>query len=385
MDKGVIDKDMYVFEWSDSTEFKNSNPPFFHRRYKEMGTNMFGEESNVFTDNKIINERDKANVTSSEKKGFLGIGGKKQRKPGGNYKTFNEEWKSKSKANSNFIAGYRLPTEGEWEYAALALMENREYNHYKGKVIPEKELRRKKGKGKGDFIANIKRGRGDYSGIGGWQNDGYAITAPVKKFKPNDLGLYGMFGNVSEWTADVYRPVIDDDASDFNYYRGNTFKKTIREGGMVELEGVDIAYDTLDDGRLVYRSLPGQVKQEIANDARNYRDGDFESLLDPNLNEDGSVGAIDTDEEFNNPKREFIVTEDGRVVLQKDNSDVTTDISDKNRVIKGASWKDRSYWVDPAERRYLKETSATNWIGFRVAHDKVGADSPKSRSRRGSR
>ena len=30
-----------------------------------------------------------------------------------------------------------------------------------------------------------------------------------------------MYGNVAEWTADVYRPIIDEEASDFNYYRGN--------------------------------------------------------------------------------------------------------------------------------------------------------------------
>ena len=28
-----------------------------------------------------------------------------------------------------------------------------------------------------------------------------------------------MAGNVSEWVADVYRPIIDEEANDFNYYR----------------------------------------------------------------------------------------------------------------------------------------------------------------------
>ncbi|MFV0531998.1 MAG: gliding motility lipoprotein GldJ [Flavobacteriales bacterium] len=378
MAEGIIDKDMYVFEWSDKTEFSNSNPAFYHKRYKEMGTNMFGEESNIFTDHKKANES-----TSSDKKGFLGLGKKKHTKIG-SYKTYNQKWKATAKVNSKAIAPYRLPTESEWEYAALALMKNREYNRYKGKIIPEQELRQKRGRDKGDFIANIKRGRGDYSGIGGWQNDGYAITSPVKKFKPNDLGLYGMFGNVSEWTADVYRPIIDDEASDFNYYRGNSFKKTIRTDGVVEIVGVDIKYDTLDDGRMVYRSLPGQVREEVYDEAKNYRDGDLQTLLDPyqNLDEEGNPLPIDTDSEFNNPKRNFIVTEDGRVVLQKDNTDVSTDISDKNRVIKGGSWNDRAYWMDPAQRRYMMETESANWVGFRVAHDRLGSDYINNRSAR---
>ncbi|MFV0237567.1 MAG: gliding motility lipoprotein GldJ [Flavobacteriales bacterium] len=382
MEEGIIDKEMYVFEWSDSAEFSNSKPAFFHKRYKEMGTNMFGEESNIFTENKEANEAS----SSSGKKGFLGMG-KNRNKSAGSYKNYNQKWKALAKSNSKAIASYRLPTESEWEYAALALMENREYNKYKGKIIPEKELRRKKGKNRGNFMTNIKRGRGDYSGIGGWQNDGYAITAPVKRFKPNDLGIYGMFGNVSEWTADVYRPIIDDEASDFNYHRGNTFKKTIRQDGMVDIVGLDIKYDTLDDGRMVYRALPGQVREEVYEDAKNYRDGDHQSLLDPykNIDEEGNPIAKETDSEFNNPKREFIVTEDGKVVLKKDTSDVTTDMSNKNRVIKGGSWNDRAYWMDPAQRRYMLETESASWLGFRVAHDRTGADASGGRATRGSR
>ena len=34
--------------------------------------------------------------------------------------------------------------------------------------------------------------------------------------------------NVAEWTADVYRPIIDEEASDFNYYRGNMPQQTVK-------------------------------------------------------------------------------------------------------------------------------------------------------------
>ena len=50
----------------------------------------------------------------------------------------------------------------------------------------------------------------------------------------------------------------------------------------------------------------------------------------------------------------------------------TTLISDETRVYKGGSWADREYWLDPAQRRYLPQYMATNYIGFRCVTDKLG-------------
>ena len=101
-----------------------------------------------------------------------------------------------------------------------------------------------------------------------------------------------MAGNVAEWVADVYRPMVDDEANDFNYYRGNVYMKNkIGEDGTVEIVTTDnITYDTLSNGKIVARNFPGQIAQVpvdenetylrtqfSTSDNRNYRDGDRQS------------------------------------------------------------------------------------------------------------
>jgi gliding motility-associated lipoprotein GldJ len=58
-----------------------------------------------------------------------------------------------------------------------------------------------------------------------------------------------------------------------------------------------------------------------------------------------------------------------------DSEDRTTLISDEVRVYKGGSWRDRAYWLDPAQRRYFPQGMATDYIGFRNAMSRVGSKS----------
>ena len=128
------------------------------------------------------------------------------------------------------IAEFRLPTESEWEYAAKAMIgtqyldENQEY----GRIYPwdgrgvrnPYDGRGKKAGKQGDFLANFKRGRGDYAGIAGdLTNDGEIIPTNVYDMAPNDFGLYNMAGNMNEWVYDVYRPLSFRDADDLNPLR----------------------------------------------------------------------------------------------------------------------------------------------------------------------
>lgn len=294
---------------------------------------------------------------------------------------------------------YRLPTEAEWEYAAVANVGNREYNLYQGrKKYPWNGSYTRSGKRvvKGDQLANFKQGKGDYGGIAGWSDDGADITQVVKTYPPNDFGLYDMAGNVNEWVADVYRPRIDDEANDFNYYRGNVYMKNkIGEDGKVELiTSENIKYDTLANGKIIARNLPGQIAEVPVDeketylrqnfdksDNRNYRDGDKQSIRFYKFGseEEGDNTVSEKNRMYDSPKHQVSVDSASSELVRKydKSSKRTTLIDDNVRVYKGGSWRDRAYWLDPAQRRFFPQDISTDDIGFRCAMSKVGPKSNK--------
>ena len=299
---------------------------------------------------------------------------------------------------------YRLPTEAEWEYSALGMSELRSFNVYRGrKKYPwdGQYTRSGKRKTKGDQLANFKQGKGDYGGIAGWSDDGADITAQVMSYEPNDYGLYDMAGNVAEWVADVYRPMVDDEFSDFNYYRGNVYtKNAINEDGTVKVVTPDeIVYDTLSNGQVVARNLPGEILQVAVDedetylrtnfdrsDNRNFRDGDTRSsrsyATDFDEEEGDNAEATMTRKMYNSPKHNIQRDSTGKVLKEYDKSNQRTSmINDEVRVYKGGSWRDRAYWIDPAQRRYFPQDMATDYIGFRCAMSRVGSKSQGGKKR----
>ncbi|WP_426095869.1 gliding motility lipoprotein GldJ [Flavobacterium sp. DSR2-3-3] len=298
---------------------------------------------------------------------------------------------------------YRLPTEAEWEYAAAADVGQREYNIYKGqKKYPWSGGYTRSGKrqSQGDQLANFKQGNGDYGGIAGWSDDGADITNEVKKYPANDFGLYDMAGNVAEWVQDVYRPIVDNEANDFNYFRGNQYTKNkIGSDGKVEIVTKDnMKYDTLSNGRIVARNFPGQIAQVPVDEQEtylrqnfdksdnvNYRDGDKQSTRYYNFGDAESDDDKTKSEKtmYNSPKHNVTTDSLGKMVRKYDRSSKrTTLINDESRVYKGGSWRDRAYWLDPAQRRYFPQDMATDYIGFRCAMSRVGPKADKKRSPR---
>ena len=276
---------------------------------------------------------------------------------------------------------YRLPTESEWEYAALGLAGIREYNSYQGKKKypwSGDTSRVTQSRNAGDQLANFKQGRGDYSGVAGWSNDDAEITADVYQYPPNDFGLYGMAGNVSEWVADVYRPLTNNEVSDMNYFRGNLFQTYITEDGKASVNNDVINYDDNPNGRSVYSQLPGSIQKQ--NIVPNDFDSEFtnEQLLNTNGLAADNLAYADGDKLFQrekgNPDGEEMYTnafDETRIAEEKR----LTLVSNTTRVIKGASWKDRAYWLDPAQRRYMPEFLAADYIGFRCAMSYLGSTS----------
>lgn len=237
---------------------------------------------------------------------------------------------------------FRLPTEAEWEYAALGLIGNQVENN---EMVTDRRIYPWDGDGlrepsnkerwsQGAMLANYKRGRGDFAGLAGKLNDNAVITAPVYSFMPNDFGLFNMAGNVNEWVADVYRPLTYYDENDLNPYRGNVYEQ--RE---LDEEGNVAEKDSL--GRIKYRP---QKDEEVVN-RRNYKKGDEKNYVD---GDSISLAYYDYAK--------------------------STLVSDKSRVYKGGSWDDEAYWLSPGTRRYLEEDQSTAMIGFRCAMVRLGGD-----------
>ena len=186
------------------------------------------------------------------------------------------------------VPAYRLATEAEWEYAAQAMLGTQwlEEMQTHQRIYPwdGHALRNPFGKQMGFFLANFKRGRGDYAGIAGRLNDGALITSYIYEFPPNDYGLYNMAGNVSEWVMDVYRPLSYQDFDDLNPIR--------RDGFLDEAAGPQNKYNNIEKDPTGFTSL-------ITDKARVYKGGSWKDVaywMSPGtrrfLDEDSATATI---------------------------------------------------------------------------------------------
>ncbi len=125
--------------------------------------------------------------------------------------------------NKKESGNYRLLTEAEWEYAARSGGKDYQYSwgnrEPSGNVADESALNK-------------------LSGLKVWKGyrDNYVYTAPVGSFRPNDLGIYDMSGNVYEWVGDWHVKDYYRKSPRLNPRGGNKGTDKILRGGAWDLQ-----------------------------------------------------------------------------------------------------------------------------------------------------
>ena len=145
-------------------------------------------------------------------------------------------------------AGYRLPTEAEWVWAARYDEEGHGRKYGWGNELPIPQEAGNYGDRAADPI--LGDSLPDY-------NDGHAATAPVGSFRANQRGLYNMSGNVSEWVQDLY-----------TMYPPNRGAVVVDPGGPSEgeyhvIRGASWMDDNLTELRLSYRDYGDEPRPDV--------------------------------------------------------------------------------------------------------------------------
>ncbi len=148
-----------------------------------------------------------------------------------------------------------------------------------------------------------------------------------------------------------------------------------------ELEIIPMLREGISDFVL---NTPGNIKmRKVTTEEnikrRNYRVSDNIDELDGDLRSSlfypgSDMGGPMIDQINGGEKKEdWVMYQSGKDQTLAGARNPTTLISDKSRVFKGASWRDRAYWMNPGTRRFLDEDLSTSTIGFRCAMDRTGS------------
>ncbi len=144
--------------------------------------------------------------------------------------------------------GYRLPTEAEWEYCARFTNTQTSLKYPWGHKFPPKQVSGNySDQSAKDLLPTVLEG----------YNDRYAATAPSAKFKPNELGLFDMGGNVAEWCHDYY--------SIYSYAPEKTYVDPVgpEHGKHHVIRGSSWKHGSISTLRLAYRSYGDDKREDV--------------------------------------------------------------------------------------------------------------------------
>jgi len=211
------------------------------------------------------------------------------------------------------IPDFRLPTEAEWEYTVKASSAK---NYLSNNRVP------KAGPNSSHPNASVTSADSPFP----WNNNGNDNLRPSKK------GEQGMF------------------QANFKNGRGDYMGMIGYSNDGAGFPSKISSYSPTTNG--IY-NLSGNVNEWVAD------------LYRPLSSEDM--------EDFNPYRGDNAADGDDPEVAQYETG-VNTLISNKSRVYKGGSWKDRPYWLNPGTRRYLDQDKSSNTIGFRCVVSAFGFD-----------
>ena len=167
------------------------------------------------------------------------------------------------------------------------------------------------------------------------------------------------------------------------------FADEIRTGPDGEEYAFEIISMLRDGFNDFIENTPGKMKyREVTEEENigrlNYRKSDYIGYVDGDIESSIFYANDDRKNDINQATRDprLVMYQDQHEQYSLDGDQVkpgdrtswpTTLVSDKSRVYKGGSWKDRAYWLVASNRRFLDEDKATDAIGFRCAMDRVGS------------
>lgn len=162
------------------------------------------------------------------------------------------EEKGRLVAKNPIPAGYRLPTESEWEWVARSQNDKHLIRYEWGDNFPPNNV------------------TGNYADESAKQlldpvlpdyNDGFVTAAPVGSFKANFFGIYDMGGNVAEWCHDYHSiyPSLSNEI--FTDPTGPTKSAAIDDKHVIR--GASWTRGDLSNTRLSYRDRDNSKRKDI--------------------------------------------------------------------------------------------------------------------------